>query len=105
MSFPGTPFAKDLLTQIQRRQSILIENEALRAAIFLDPRFQYILTEDEKEKAVHHLCQVWLRHSKYLEKLRKPEENATEEKNEEKKADDDDDDDDTCIEETENIGN
>lgn len=53
--------AKALVTAMQEREVKLMESSALLCAIYLDTRWQILLSETQKEIAVSHLVSVWQR--------------------------------------------
>lgn len=53
--------AQKLITSLENRKSQLLKHPAMLCAVFLDPRFYYDLTEDEKHFARLNLKQVWKR--------------------------------------------
>ena len=44
-----------ILNHIEARESQLLKNDAINAAIFLDPRLKRLLPADQKAKAKKHL--------------------------------------------------
>ncbi|KAL5246026.1 hypothetical protein ACI65C_013434 [Semiaphis heraclei] len=55
----GTILAKQILKSMKERQELLLKNNVYLSAIFLDPRYQCLLTEDEKNNAINHLIKTW----------------------------------------------
>ncbi|KAF0702707.1 zinc finger BED domain-containing protein RICESLEEPER 1-like isoform X2, partial [Aphis craccivora] len=55
----NTELAKSITESMLKRQQILLDNDLFVAAIFLDPRFQPLLTPQMKIKAINHLCKLW----------------------------------------------
>ncbi|XP_024892141.1 uncharacterized protein LOC112467670 [Temnothorax curvispinosus] len=53
--------AKALVTAMQEREVKLMESPALLCAIYLDARWQVLLSETQRETAVNHLVFVWQR--------------------------------------------
>lgn len=58
-------FRKDILLAMDRRQKVLMSNNAYRAALFMDPRFQFngseLFERKEKSEVVNYLVQLWSR--------------------------------------------
>lgn len=53
-------FAKKLVEQITKRESKVFTNIVLISCVFLDPRFVFFLSEEEKERAQSHIKKLWL---------------------------------------------
>lgn len=56
-----TDFAKTLLSKIEERKSSLLNNEAMLCAVYLDKRFDFKLSADEKTIAKHALEKLFER--------------------------------------------
>ena len=54
-------FSADLITAMENRELSLLNNAAFLAAIYLDPRFQCLLVEPQKDLAKLHLTALWKR--------------------------------------------
>ncbi|XP_028898464.2 zinc finger BED domain-containing protein 4 [Zeugodacus cucurbitae] len=48
-----------ILSSIEMRSKILLNNKFLISCLFLDPRFQHTLTPQQKNYAVNHLKSIW----------------------------------------------
>lgn len=55
----SSPIKDALLTIIEKREKCLLENTIVLAALYLDPRFHFLLTVDQKEKAQNHLKSLY----------------------------------------------
>ena len=62
-----TSFASRLVQTMATREKILFNNDVFLAAIFLDVRFNIILTKEQIVKATNHLVHTW----QYKQKLQK----------------------------------
>lgn len=49
---------KKILANIKSRQIMLLENDTIYAALFLDPRFRRLLTRHKKDAAKRHLKKI-----------------------------------------------
>lgn len=50
-----------LLNKMINRETGILRNKLMLSAVFLDPRYKFLLTEEEKSIAICHLCQLYLR--------------------------------------------
>lgn len=66
----NTEHSKKLLANIESRQSNLLENDTMYAALFLDPRFRRLLSSTKKEAAKRHLKNLF-QQTQYIEKVSK----------------------------------
>lgn len=41
-----------------KHREVLLDNVVMLSALYLDPRFSFELTKEQKQKAVKHICQV-----------------------------------------------
>lgn len=57
-----TTLAENLLTAMDNRQDLLLDNPAMRAAMYLDPRFRNDLNESQIEQAKITLSDLFERH-------------------------------------------
>ncbi|EZA49795.1 hypothetical protein X777_11668 [Ooceraea biroi] len=57
----NSSLAKALVTAMQEREVKLMESPALLCAIYLDIRWQILLSETQREVAITHLVSVWQR--------------------------------------------
>ncbi|XP_064475529.1 zinc finger BED domain-containing protein 4-like [Ornithodoros turicata] len=55
----NSPFSRCLSEAFKAREVLLLENDAFRAGIFLDPRYNVLLSDDDKRKARAHLSSTW----------------------------------------------
>lgn len=55
----NSPIAATVHIAIQRREKMLQENIVFKAAIFLDPRFNFLLTDTQKHDAQEHLKRLF----------------------------------------------
>lgn len=69
----NTSFSKLLLKFMRQRQSVLLNNDILLAAVFLDPRYKILLDENKIERAKDHLKKVWIRQLKIKMMNEEPE--------------------------------
>ncbi|KAM7282286.1 zinc finger BED domain-containing protein 4-like [Ixodes scapularis] len=60
--------AQRLTSSLKQRQKSLLQNDVFQACVFLDPRFNVLLLEDEKKSARDHLMKTWVA----LKKVQKP---------------------------------
>lgn len=54
-------FADILYEQLCKRETVLLQNECVLGAVYLDPRFQILLSSSQKIEAVQHLKRIWNR--------------------------------------------
>lgn len=47
-----------LTNAITSREKLLLENDALLASVFLNPRYKNLLSQAQKEKAIIHLINI-----------------------------------------------
>ncbi|KAL0189695.1 hypothetical protein M9458_016794, partial [Cirrhinus mrigala] len=52
-------FAKRLVQCLKSRQTALFDNDAFVAALFLDPRYRFFLSDLQSERAKIHLSRAW----------------------------------------------
>lgn len=52
-------FADILYNQLSNREALLIEIDSLVGAVYLDPRYQILLSTSQKVQAVQHLKNIW----------------------------------------------
>lgn len=57
-NMPHIPLASELLQQVERRLEDLMQDEVLIAALYLDPRYQLVLTNTQKINASKHLANL-----------------------------------------------
>jgi len=57
----GTPFSQELLYAFQMRIDTIMENQALLNAMYLDPRYNCLLSSSQKEKTVKSLKTLFSR--------------------------------------------
>ncbi|XP_015114070.1 uncharacterized protein LOC107039116 [Diachasma alloeum] len=55
----NTSLATELVTAMEKREEKLLENEALLASVYLDPRFLPLLADKHSSAAIAKLEQVW----------------------------------------------
>ncbi|XP_060859135.1 LOW QUALITY PROTEIN: uncharacterized protein LOC132936427 [Metopolophium dirhodum] len=55
----GSILAKQILKSMKQREVLLLKNPIFLAAIFLDPRYQCILNETDKNTGINHLIKTW----------------------------------------------
>ncbi|XP_042149037.1 zinc finger BED domain-containing protein 4-like [Ixodes scapularis] len=60
--------AQRLTSSLKQRLKSLLQNDVFQACVFLDPRFNVLLLEDEKKSARDHLMKTWVA----LKKVQKP---------------------------------
>lgn len=76
-----TPLAQQICLFMKNRQQILMTNPTLLSALYLDPRFQVVLSSEEEALAVQHLNVTWRRilkiQAKYLNINQESEENVS----------------------------
>lgn len=53
--------AERLLQCMKDQEKRIFENKVLISAVYLDPRFNFLLTEEQQTAAVLHLCELYLR--------------------------------------------
>lgn len=58
------PLASELLKQVEKRLKNLMEDEVLIAAMYLDPRYQFVLSATQKIIAVKHLANLHRKQTK-----------------------------------------
>lgn len=51
-------FADILITKIEEREKLLLENDVMVSAMYLDPRFNFMLTNDQRTQAQNHLKEL-----------------------------------------------
>ena len=68
-SIPST-FAKKLASAMKERVKKMFETDIFRACIFLDPRFNLMMSESDKNLAKDHLVTTW---KKICSLINKPE--------------------------------
>lgn len=52
-------FARSVVDALKARETLLPQNDAFRAAVFLDPRYDILLSEGDKQQARAHLSNTW----------------------------------------------
>lgn len=65
----ASPLAEKILEIIKKREVVLLSNNVLLSAIYLDPRFNFIMTPCERIKAHNHLKQLF-NHLKSMENIK-----------------------------------
>lgn len=55
MKFPGSELAENLISEMKARKELLSNNPVLNAAVFLDPRYQKVMPDQNKENAIKYL--------------------------------------------------
>ncbi|CAI6373161.1 unnamed protein product [Macrosiphum euphorbiae] len=55
----GSILAKQILKSMKQREVLLLKNPVFLAAIFLDPRYQCMLNEADKNTGINHLVKTW----------------------------------------------
>ncbi|XP_060871849.1 uncharacterized protein LOC132946566 isoform X2 [Metopolophium dirhodum] len=55
----GSILAKQILKSMKQREVLLLKNPIFLAAIFLDPRYQCMLNETDKNTGINHLIKTW----------------------------------------------
>ncbi|XP_029348385.1 uncharacterized protein LOC107882680, partial [Acyrthosiphon pisum] len=55
----GSILAKQILKSMKQREVLLLKNPVFLAAIFLDPRYQCMLNESDKNTGIDHLVKTW----------------------------------------------
>lgn len=53
--------AKDIVTNMNNREDRLMNNKLILAAVYLDPRYNMLLNETDREIAVSYLCELHCR--------------------------------------------
>lgn len=61
VKFPGNQLAENLIAQMKSREEILFNNQVLNAAVFLDPRYQKFMPNENKENAIHYLQRLYVK--------------------------------------------
>lgn len=56
-----TPLAQQICLFMKNRQNILMTNATFLSALYLDPRFQVVLSSEEEALSLQHLNVTWLR--------------------------------------------
>lgn len=64
----NSSFSKVILECLKNREKYIMKNKVLLSAIFLDPRYKIILTDDQCKDAINHLIAIWLHLKKINEK-------------------------------------
>ena len=54
-----SPLAVNLLACTKEREKILLQNDPFVAVIYLDPRLNMLLSQEEKGRAKIHLVKLW----------------------------------------------
>ena len=54
----GSTFSNELVSNMIKRRTNLMENVVMLSAIYLDPRFSFELTAEQKQQAVAHICKI-----------------------------------------------
>lgn len=57
----GHPLADCIVANMEKRESRLLNSNLMLAAVYLDPRYNMLLKDDEKNVAAGYLCQLWCR--------------------------------------------
>lgn len=52
---------QSILKHMHDRESTLLDNKLMLSSVFLDPRYNFLLSEVQKQNAVIHLCELWCR--------------------------------------------
>lgn len=60
-SFDDDLFARNLLSQMKKREKDLFDNSLLNASVYLDPRFQKYMPHENKENAISFLKHLYSR--------------------------------------------
>ncbi|KAH6927517.1 hypothetical protein HPB50_005183 [Hyalomma asiaticum] len=55
----GSPFACCLADALKNQETLLVKNDAFHAGIFVNPRYNVLLTDGNKEHARRHLINTW----------------------------------------------
>lgn len=63
----GGELASLLLTNMEKRKHVLLENPAMLCAILLDPRFCCELKDEKKEKAIDTILNLWKKIKAFME--------------------------------------
>jgi bifunctional polynucleotide phosphatase/kinase len=58
--------SNQLAAAMKAREMRLFENNPFKAALFLDPRFQVLLSSEEKKSAKEYLLKLWFKMSSFL---------------------------------------
>lgn len=59
MKKQNSPIAATVYVAIQRREKMLLENIVFKSVIYLDPRFNFLLTDSQKQDAQEHLKRLF----------------------------------------------
>lgn len=57
----GHSLADSIVLNMEKRENRIMNSNLMLAAVFLDPRYNMLLSKDQKDIAVAHLCQLWCR--------------------------------------------
>lgn len=57
----GHDLARSILENMKKRESRILDNKLMLATVYLDPRYNFILNENQKTSAVIYLCELWCR--------------------------------------------
>ncbi|XP_015122339.1 zinc finger BED domain-containing protein 4-like [Diachasma alloeum] len=58
-SLVGTNLGNELVKAMEKRENVLMDNDALLASVFLDCRFMTLLSEEHRSRAITKLEQLW----------------------------------------------
>lgn len=53
--------AECLVKTMKEREAHLFNHNVMLSAVYLDPRYKFLLNDDERTRAVKHLCELYLR--------------------------------------------
>ncbi|KAE9521652.1 hypothetical protein AGLY_017948 [Aphis glycines] len=56
----NSDFANKLVQLMTNREKIILNNQVLLAAIFLDPRYNITLSREQSASAIQHLTNIWI---------------------------------------------
>lgn len=56
----GTSFSNYLAQCLVKREKHIMNNKVLLSAIYMDPRFKNMLTQEQSTRAIDHLIKVWV---------------------------------------------
>lgn len=57
----GHETAECLIRTITARVAHLLNHKVMLSAVYLDPRYKFLLDDEENLSAVHHLCELYSR--------------------------------------------
>lgn len=63
-----------LLKSMTDRESVILKHKLMLCAVYLDPRYKFLLSEEEKSTAVYHLCHLYVR----IQNMKPHQENESE---------------------------